>query len=35
VVGEDALLYMEYQGLSQPLLRRLEAAVSGRPKITS
>ena len=27
VMGEDALLYMEYQGLSQPRLWRLEAAV--------
>ena len=25
VLSEDALLYMEYQGLSQSLLRRLEA----------
>ena len=33
VVGEDALLYMEYQGLSQPLLRRLEAAVRKTDRV--
>jgi hypothetical protein len=33
VVGEDALLYMEYQGLSQPLLRRLEAAARKTERI--
>jgi hypothetical protein len=33
VVGEDALLYMEYQGLSQPLLRRLEAAAKKADRV--
>jgi len=33
VVGEDALLYMEYQGLSQPLLSRLEAAVRKADRV--
>jgi hypothetical protein len=33
VVGEDALLYMESQGLSQWLLRRLEVAVSKADRV--
>ena len=33
VMGEDALLYMEYQGMSQPLRRRLEAAVRKSDRI--
>jgi Transposase IS66 family len=33
VVGEDALLYMEYQGLSQASLRRLETAVKKADRV--
>ena len=33
VMGEDALLYMEYQGMSQLLLRRLEAAVRKADRV--
>jgi hypothetical protein len=33
VMGEDALLYMEYQGLSPPRLRRLEAAVRKADRV--
>jgi len=35
VVGEDALLYMEYRGLSQSLLTRLAAAVRKGSRIIS
>jgi hypothetical protein len=33
VISEDALLYMEYQGLSQALLRRLETAVKKADRV--
>jgi len=35
VLGDDALMYMEYQGLSQVLLGRLAAAVQKGPAIIS
>lgn len=35
VLSNDALMYMEYQGLSQSLLRRLEAATKGGVRIFS
>jgi hypothetical protein len=35
VLGDDALMYMEYQGLSQALLTRLEAATKGGVRIIS
>ncbi len=35
VLGDDALMYMEYQGLSQVLLTRLEAATKGGVRIIS
>lgn len=35
VLGDDALMYMEYQGLSQALLRRLDAATKGGVRIIS
>ncbi len=35
VLGNDALMYMEYQGLSQSLLGRLEAATQGGVRIFS
>ena len=35
VLSDDALMYLEYQGLSQPLLTRLDAAAKGSVLIIS